>query len=566
MIRWLGLAPAAAVALAITTGASLGEQSIGASGVVPATTSAPPTPAAGAEQTAATVPVDTAQAAALRSVLANLEPASTDEERNENAALAAFYEERGYAPIWVTAGEFTPKASSVLAEIAKADEWGLDARDFTRPAPPAPNASAQNMAATEIGLARVILKYGRYARGGRIINPAEQLSSYIDRRPQLLKPRSILDGIAAAPEPDAYLRKLHPQHPQFEMLRQKYLTLAGSSRPADAPKPKGKASVSADAKRLLANMEQWRWMPADLGEVYIWNNIPDFAQRVVVNGELVRSERIVVGETSKQTPVFSRPMRKITFKPTWIVPDSIKVREIWPSLLRDGGVMARWALQVQTKDGRPVDWRTVDWTKADIREYEVIQPNGRMSVMGKVKFSFPNQHTVFMHDTLERDRHMFQARQRTFSHGCIRVRNPQELAEILMRADKGWEPTRVAEAFTTGTPNNETAIERRILVHTTYFTVMAAEDGKLQTFPDVYGHERRITLALEGKWKQIAKGRDHLAPVELDLAAAQRRAGDESPSEFTGLFGKPGKGGFGDFLNTIFGNFDPKPARAAGNR
>lgn len=100
-------------------------------------------------------------------------------------------------------------------------------------------------------------------------------------------------------------------------------------------------------------------------------------------------------------------MRRITFKPTWIVPDSIKAREIWPSLLRGGGLMRQWDLEMRTKDGQLVDWRKLDWSKTNILEYDVLQPNGPKSVMGKVKFSFPNQHTVFMHDTLPRDKYMF---------------------------------------------------------------------------------------------------------------------------------------------------------------
>jgi murein L,D-transpeptidase YcbB/YkuD len=147
--------------------------------------------------------------------------------------------------------------------------------------------------------------------------------------------------------------------------------------------------------------------------------------------------------------------------------------------------------------------------------------------MGKVKFSFPNQHTVFMHDTLPRDKYMFNAAQRTYSHGCMRVGSPQRLAEILLREDKGWDAAQVAEAFNTGPLNNEVAIERKIPVHTTYFTASVGDDGKLHTFADVYGHERRIIQALEGKWDQIARGRDHLAPVELDLAAADQRNTDD---------------------------------------
>ena len=292
----------------------------------------------------------TPEAEALRKALSTLAAGETDEERNEHAALLAFYEARGYAPLWLTSqGALTPKAGAVFAEIGRADEWGLDAGDFPLPSRRTCCPHRLKPCRVKSKISQAVLKYGRYARGGRIVNPSEQLSSYLDRRPQFSKPEAILDGIAAAGEPDAYLRGLNPAHPQFEKLRQKYLALLGRSK-----------KNSAEAKRLLANMEEWRWMPADMGGVYIWNNLPDFTQRVVKDGKVVRQVRIVAGETGKQTPIFTRSLKKITFRPTWIVPDSIKVRELWPSLLHGGGLMRQWQLEVRTKDGKFVDWRRIE--------------------------------------------------------------------------------------------------------------------------------------------------------------------------------------------------------------
>jgi murein L,D-transpeptidase YcbB/YkuD len=482
----------------------------------------------------------TPEAEAVRKVLSSLPAVQTDEERNERAALLAFYEARGYVPLWLTSrGAPTPKATALADEIGRASEWGLDARDFPVHFPDATPAPPEVVIAYELGISQAALKYGRYARGGRIMNPPEQLSSYLDRRPQLLKPETILAGISTADDAAAYLRGLNPAHPQFEKLRQKYLALLARNK-----------KNSAEAKRLLANMEEWRWMPADLNSVYIWNNLPDFTQRVVKDGKVVREARIVAGETGKQTPIFSRNLKKITFRPTWIVPDSIKVRELWPSLLRGGGLMYQWQLEVRTKDGKFVDWHRINWAKTNILIYDVIQPNGPKTVLGKVKFSFPSQHTVFMHDTRAGDKWMFNVARRTYSHGCMRVADPVGLARIALKEDKGWTAAQTDQALNNGPLNNEIAIEHKIPVHITYFTALVGEDGELRTFPDVYGHERRITLALEGKWDRIAKGRDHLAPVELNLAAASRRqyAEDEAseprrPRRYRGHTG----GGFSDY-------------------
>ncbi|MGB9026868.1 MAG: hypothetical protein WCC40_13030, partial [Rhodomicrobium sp.] len=153
------------------------------------------------------------EAEALHKALSGLAAGDTDEERNERAALESFYEARNYAPLWLTpAGGSTPKAAALMAEIQQADQWGLEPHDFPLPArltAQAAPASPEKAAADEIQISMAVLKYGRYARGGRIMNPSEQLSSYLDRRPQLLNPKSVLDGIAAADQPDAYLRGLH---------------------------------------------------------------------------------------------------------------------------------------------------------------------------------------------------------------------------------------------------------------------------------------------------------------------------------------------------------------------
>jgi murein L,D-transpeptidase YcbB/YkuD len=505
------------------------------------------------------------QAEALRSAVNGLPAGTNDEERNERTALVSFYETRGWTPLWLTSqGELTPKASQLAAEVKRAAEWGLDPRDFSLPpllerstaAVPAAGADSsqtpEEIASAEIGASLVLLKYARYARGGRIINPSEQLSSYLDRRPQLLKPSSVLEGAAAADRADAYLRSLHPPHPQFEMLRQKYLALTGLGKPSGA----GKAGRSAKAKarRVLANMEEWRWMPIDMGAVYIWNNIPDFTQRVIKDGNTIRKVRIVAGETDKQTAIFSRRLRKVTFKPTWIVPDSIKVRELWPSLLRGGGLMRQWSLQLRTKEGQPLDWRRMNWRTTDIRLYDVIQENGPKSVLGKVKFSFPSQHTIFMHDTMAKDKWMFRVARRTYSHGCMRVANPMGLAQVVLREDKGWDAAHVNEVFANGPLNNEIAIEHSIPVHVTYFTAIVDKSGRLRMFPDVYGHERRVRLALEGKWSQIVKGRNHLAPVRLsdaNVGRRHRRAADDDEDQRPR---RRSRRGGGDFFSLLFGD------------
>ena len=436
---------------------------------------------------------------ALRDKLASLPTEGSAQEIKERAVLSDFYAAHHAPALWVSAGGLTPKGAAVVVELMKAGDWGLDARDFTLPKiadAATANLDPAEVADAEVALSLAVLKYARFARGGRIIDPAILLNSNLDRKPQLIDPETVFNGIASADAPDAYLRGLHPKQPQFEKLRQAYL--AKRNKPA--------------AKRLLANMEQWRWMPDDLGEVHILANIPEFMVYFVKQDKVIHTERIVVGETGKQTTVFSRPLKTIVFKPLWRVPESIKVRELWPNLRRGGSMFPQHDLQLETKDGQPLDYRSINWNTADIRDYEVVQPPGRKNVMGVVKFTFPSQHTIFMHDTI--DKWMFAQSRRTLSHGCLRLRNPMRMAELVLAEDKGWDAARVDQTMREGPRNNEIVVERKIPMHLVYFTAWVDDAGRVRMFGDIYGHERRITLALEGKWDEIDIGSDHLTPPE----------------------------------------------------
>jgi len=452
----------------------------------------------------------TPSAGALRGKFAGPAATEADEQSaKELAALNAFYEARNYAALWFGETGLNAKGADLVKAIETADDYGLEAADFALP-PREGAFDPDRIASAELMLSKAALLYARYARGGRIMKPAEMLNSNLDRKPQLLEPKSVLDGLAGSDTPGAYLVSLNPKHPQFEKLRQAFLAARGVKD--GEPRSESERPLNANAKRLRANMEMWRWMYDDMGELHVLNNIPEFMQRVYRNGEVIRYEKIVAGMVDKQSSVFSRPLKHVVLRPKWRVPESIKVNELWPSLLKGGGLMRQYDLQLETKDGKPLDYKKIDWTKDDIRNYEVTQAPGGKSVLGVVKFSFPSQHTIYMHDTP--DRWMFRPAQRTLSHGCLRVQKPVELAEIILDYDKGYDKSKVAEMIRSGPLNNEIEMEKRVPIHLVYFTSWVEDSGKVRAFADVYGHERRVILALDKAWEKIDHGRDHLAKVE----------------------------------------------------
>ena len=184
-----------------------------------------------------------------------------------------------------------------------------------------------------------------------------------------------------------------------------------SSRPSQS-----EVSFSARVDAILANMERWRWLPREEGTAYVMVNIPDYTLTVVNDGKPVWSTRIVVGQPGKHaTPLLAETMKYITFNPTWNVPPSIIRNEYLPALARDSTALARIGLRI----GRNSD--------GSIRIY---QPPSDRNALGRVRFNFPNQFLVYQHDTP--DKYLFSKPVRAYSHGCMRVENPDKYAETLL--------------------------------------------------------------------------------------------------------------------------------------
>jgi len=551
----------------------------------------------------------------------------------DREALTQFYASRMGAALWVDKTGYTSDAESLIAVLKDADNWGLRSQDYKIPdlkRSADGDYNLDDLTDAETRLSLDALAYARDARGGRIINPPEQLSAYLDRKPQLIAPRTIIDALASATDKAAYLKSLQPQNKQFELLRQKLLALRSGANgetvniPNGANIAPGKSSpqialirkalkvpapsVQADGKpadetyydddlaraveayktkkgiepatptitaalrrslnggdgisewKLLANMEEWRWMPEDLGDFYVSVNIPDFKVRVVKNGEVVFEERIVTGSVNRQTPIFSDMMRTIVFQPRWNVPDSIKIKELLPSLRAGGDPLRRQGL-VMERNGRRINAWDINWYRSDIRNFNVYQPPSGGNALGVVKFLFPNSHAVYLHDTPSKG--LFNESVRAFSHGCMRVRNPVQLAEVVLAQDKGWDKNAVTELIDKGPEENEISLDRPIPVHITYFTARASEDGALESFGDIYGHEKRITLALQGKWNQIDVTKEpKVTPDDIgfDEYADSRRRNDD---DWFGMSdnddrdrrkrGKKYDGGLNNFFQKVLG-------------
>ena len=406
------------------------------------------------------------------------------------AALDAFYRTRTGGPLWMTQMGFSAKGQSALFEIGKADDWGLDATAFDLPPAGALPASPEAQAMAEFKLDLAILKYARFARGGRF-NPPE-LSQLFDQAPPLRDPKTVMTEIAAADAPDLYLQSLHPKHEQFMRLRRALLTARGSDEEGTKP-----AGNERDIKRIIINMERWRWMPEDLGPVYVWNNSPEFMLYVVKDGKTIYADKTLVGTIGYATPVFTADMTNIIFNPDWIAPETVVTENLLPALRDENYSILRIHKLSVSYQGTPVDPTRVDWGRVNILNYTFSQKAGPDNVLGKVKFWFPNKHTVYMHDTLPVRRKYFQKPLRMIGHECVRMEKPEQFAEVLLAEGKWWSASQVKEQWDKGV-NSSVTLDHKIPVHMTYFTAVFDETGKVSTFADVYGLDNKMATALFG--------------------------------------------------------------------
>jgi murein L,D-transpeptidase YcbB/YkuD len=462
----------------------------------------------------------------------------------EREAIAAFYAARNYAPLWLDRTGWTPQAKAALARIERANDDALDLHGYTLPA--LKQGGPDERAQAEVRLSQAVVGYGRQASGGRV--DPRSISPLITAKPQTAEVDAILETVSAAAEAGAALKAFNPPQKGYAELRAKLAQLRRET-PAMAQThiPPGRtlkvgmkdervplirarfgldaASAAHDSTELvydarvasavkdfqrgvglpasgvltartiaalsggrparlegeiIANMERWRWEPRDMGEDRIEVNVPDYALKVMHGDKVVHRARVIVGKPATPTPIFSNEVRYLIVNPYWNVPPSIIRKEMMPHLANDPDYLERQGYEVFHRRGRLV----------------VRQPPGPRNALGRIKFMFPNEHSVYLHDTPARS--LFKSAKRAFSHGCVRVEQPFELGEILLGKKHGWSKQRLERMV--GGGEKTVHLPEPMQIHIEYFTAWVGDSGKLELRDDIYGysHKLRAALGVEG--------------------------------------------------------------------
>lgn len=250
-------------------------------------------------------------------------------------------------------------------------------------------------------------------------------------------------------------------------------------------------------RQIVMSMERWRWMPEDLGKHYIKVNIAGFELKRVENGAIRERMRVVVGQPYHQTPVFSETMKYVEINPYWNVPYSIAVNEELPKLQSRPASLAAQGFEAVVND-KPVPVTAIDWSRYSRSNFPVQlrQRPGQNNALGRVKFMFPNRFNVYMHDTPART--LFGEASRAFSHGCIRLARPIDMAEQVLTTVPGWDRGRLEKVVAEG-QRTVVSLTTPIVVHITYATAWRDTDGDIEFRPDIYRRDEKLYAALFGR-------------------------------------------------------------------
>jgi murein L,D-transpeptidase YcbB/YkuD len=595
----LGAAPAAA---------DTGKGDAGKADTATTTTVSPPAAEAPKEPTkaASNVPAaDQPVAEKLREMM-GAKASRYFDRKAERAAVEKFYNGREFAPLWTQSGALTENGKGVIARLKDAASDGLNASDY--PVPDfAAGATADQLAEADLKLTASMLDYARHAQSGRM--HWSQVSGDIQYPEHPIDAAEVLANVTAAKDASAALESYNPPHKLYRELKAKLAELRGQSGPlaqiADgpalkfAPAHKKQPEVAMEDSRVpqlrarlgisenandthydakvaaavrkfqdgadlnptgvldertvralnspkrdrqidtvIVNMERWRWLPRQLGapsigNAYVILNIPDYTLKVMQNGGPVWTTKVVTGKPGVHaTPLLTETMKFITVNPTWNVPPSIIYNEYLPALAQDPTVLERMGLKLErSRDG----------------SIHISQPPGEANALGRIRFNFPNKFLVYQHDTP--DKHLFAKEERAFSHGCMRVQNPDQYAATLLNItlpNERYTPERIRSMY--GHSEIDIKFPTPIPVNITYQTAFVDDAGKLQIRKDIYGRDATMIALLRntgGKDLEnvVAHSQpNYTRPSRAALpsnVAFNNDYGSSGPSFFERLFGGP---------------------------
>ncbi len=497
--------------------------------------------------------------------------------------LQSFYAQRAHELAWIRLSDIKPDAKSLIDEVRKAHEHGLDSTiynlkkikvlyDTLYSNPGADEQLAAQFLKLDYIFTASYLSFASHLSGG-VIDPEIADSNWVHYRKEVewhtYLQKALEDGNI-----EASLKELVPKNPQYALLKEKLaeyrakaekeekpelIPSTATIKPGDSSEAIGlvkkrlifwddlnesaldsksinvydeqlenaiikfqarhgiledgklgpetismlNASLQSRIDQIALNMERLRWLPEEIGSHYVWVNIPEYEVKIINNGKEDLRMKVIVGERMNATPIFSDTMEFLVFSPTWTVPKSISTEEMLPKIKEDEDyfedknllLYESWSSGAKEIDPDDVNWKKID--KEDF-EFKIVEKPGKDNALGSVKFMFPNSEAIYLHDTPTD--HLFEETERGFSHGCIRVEKPKELAEYLLEEndDEKWDIEKISEYMELDTPTTVT-LKKKLPVHIVYHSAWVDEEATIHFRKDIYSHDRTQKQAIEKK-------------------------------------------------------------------
>jgi murein L,D-transpeptidase YcbB/YkuD len=418
-----------------------------------------------------------------------------------------FYAARGRELAWFEDGDATPRADELLKAAGAAERHGLDPASYRigELEEACKSAKGERIAELDARLTYAFLSYAADLVGART-SPRSVDPLWLPA-PSKLDLAQTLRRALDAGKVAAALQALAPAHPQYRAL-------------AEALARARKGGRTGEAERIALNLERWRWAPRELGARYILVNVPAYAVRVYEGDRPVLAMRAIVGKPDSPTPLFSDRMTTVVFSPYWNIPEKIRREETLPHLAKDPYYLARNNIEVVTEKGEVLDASALDWSDAAATaSVRFRQAPGDDNALGLVKFLFPNDFDVYLHDTPNAE--LFAREHRALSHGCVRVEKPVELAEYLLADRREWPPERIAEAMHAKV-EKQVPLKHQLPVHIVYLTAWVEEDGRLTLTDDPYGLDARQAALRRGEPLPPRRPAAAAPAVRIARASARR--------------------------------------------
>lgn len=399
------------------------------------------------------------------------------------AVTTAFYRYHHFQPVLLRKFGPSGQLDTLIAYLEASGQHGLDPGLFFtsdlkkmkdrlyQKKPGNVLNSYKDSVALELRLASSLLKYSNVLQFG-LVNP---LKIYPEYFAETSGPDSILMmQVLELKSLKKYLDSIQPGSGQYLALQ------AALKAQVLAPEK----SLAETEQLLRLNLERLRWKNRPPGQKYVRVNLADFSLDVIDKGRLILQMKVCVGEPDKQSPQLSSLIYSVQVNPVWNIPESIAQKEIIKYASRDKYYLANNNINV-FKNGKQVwDLEAIDWKKADVGSYSFKQRPGMKNSLGKIKFLFKNESSVYLHDTPVKA--AFNQKNRAISHGCVRVEKPLELALALF--DKGSKYDLIKRAMRSGYPREKyIGLPNAIPVSLVYFTALADQKGKVMFHEDVYG-------------------------------------------------------------------------------